>query len=453
MGRLLVLSTAGSVDDGKSTLLGRLVHDAQGLLTDNAAAIRVGEKTDFSRLTDGLVAEREQGITIDVAWKHLQIADRRYLLADAPGHEQYTRNLVTAASHADALIILVDPTRLDLSGIAPPLLTQTVRHSAIAHLLRIPHVTFVVNKLDLFSNSHEVFEKVKRSLNLLVREIGLDRTCRDIAFIAASALTGENIAVRGVKLNWFSGPTLLDWLETVATELEQDLGDETLAILPIQTSLRTQGDAISPFRGVAGRLAQGALRPGDEVTVLPSQASCRIRRLLRHGQEVSSAQAGQSVTVVLDRDLDISRGDWIFSRSAKGSDKAPNKGPDEGTSDLPVMSDRIQARLTWLSETPGALGGRLVLKIGSREIPARIQESIRQFDTETLNFPVEPPDNQAVVFHLNEIHDVWIHLAEPAPFQAADQRLNTLTRFVLMTPGTWTTVAAGIVLACEGPLR
>lgn len=433
MSKILTLSTAGSVDDGKSTLLGRLVHDTEGLLSDNAAAISTGEEMDFSRLTDGLVAEREQGITIDVAWRHLDLGHRRYLLADAPGHEQYTRNLVTAASHADALIVLVDPTRLDLTQAQPALLKQTHRHVAIAHLLRVPHVSFVINKLDLFPNARQVVTQVSESLRALVDQVGLDQTCSDIDIIAASALTGENIAVRGSHLGWYQGPTVLEWLDRIAQQLDQEAAHATLAVLPVQTSLRTQGSGLTPFRGIAGRLAQGSLTNGQTVTVLPSEQTAAIVSIWRHGEEVDRAQASESITLVLDRDLDISRGDWLVSHG----------GPIAEGSLHPITS--IQARVCWLSEQAGPIGSRLVLKIGAREIQARIQATIRRFDPESLDFTSDHEGDGAQGIGLNEIHDVVIQLAEPVWMEARAAGLGVLNRFLLMHPGTWDTLAAGVI--------
>ncbi|MBU3724961.1 MAG: sulfate adenylyltransferase [Burkholderiaceae bacterium] len=433
MSRILTISTAGSVDDGKSTLLGRLVHDTQGLLSDNAAALSQGEEIDFSRVTDGLVAEREQGITIDVAWRHLDLGHRRYLLADAPGHEQYTRNLVTAASHADALIVLVDPTRLDLSNALPSLLKQTHRHAAIAHLLRVPHVSFVINKLDLFEDAERITQQVSRSLNALITQVGLDQTCVDIAIIAASALTGENIAVRGQRLDWYQGPTVLEWLDQIAEHLEQGAEESPLAVLPVQTSLRTQGSGLAPFRGIAGRLAQGRLAVNQRVTTLPGQQQATIVSIWRHGEEVQQAYVSESITLVLDRDLDISRGDWIVGMS--------NASQSETLS--PITT--IHARVCWLSEQPGPMGSRLMLKIGSREIQARIQSSLRRFDPESLDFTVAETGQGALSLQLNEIHDVVIQLAEPLWIESDSIAIGVLNRFLLMHTGTWATVGAGVI--------
>lgn len=433
MSKILTLSTAGSVDDGKSTLLGRLVHDTEGLLSDNAAAISAGEEMDFSRLTDGLVAEREQGITIDVAWRHLDLGHRRCLLADAPGHEQYTRNLVTAASHADALIVLIDPTRLDLTQTQPTLLKQTHRHVAIAHLLRVPHVSFVINKLDLFPNPQQIVTQVSGSLRTLVHQVGLDQTCSEIDIIAASALTGENIAARGTHLGWYQGPTVLEWLERIAQQLGQEAAHATPAILPVQTSLRTLGSGPTPFRGIAGRLAQGSLSTGQTVTVLPSEQKAAIVSIWHHGEEVDQVHALESITLVLDRDLDISRGDWLVGHSS----------PITNGSLSPMTS--IKARICWLSEQAGQIGSRLMLKIGTREIQARIQHSIQRFDPESLDFTTHHHCDQIQTLGLNEIHDVVIQLAEPVWIEARDSGLGVLNRFLLMHPGTWDTVAAGVI--------
>ncbi len=418
MRRLFTLSTAGSVDDGKSTLLGRLVHDAQGLFADTEESLQVGAAIDFSRLTDGLVAEREQGITIDVAWRHLKVGPLRFLLADSPGHEQYTRNLVTAASHADALLVLVDPLRLELADETPRLLTQTVRHAAIAALLRVPHVAFVVNKLDAFDAPEPVFAKLRAALLGLARELRLDERAATLDVLPASALTGDNIVRRGAHLAWFDGPTVMEWLEQVSATPDPAAEPGVGACLPIQISLRTAGASAQPFRAVAGRLEQGRLSVGDRVRVLPSDVQTTIAALFHLGRAVKSADAGQSISATLADERDAARGDWLVS------DTAPRG-----------LHRRFRARVAWLAPQAGRPGARLTLKMGSTQTAARIVGLVGKLESATTHDAIE----------LNELVEVDIETAVALPVEPAGARLSVRSRFVLLDPASWATLAAGIV--------
>src|SRR5690606_742876 len=323
--------TAGSVDDGKSTLIGRLLYDSKGVFVDQLDAIsrtkykRVeGDRVDFSLLTDGLEAEREQGITIDVAYRYFATPARKFIVADAPGHEQYTRNMVTGASTADVAIILIDATRVHDGK----LLAQTRRHSALAHLLGLQHIVVAVNKMDLVDWDETVFERIRSAYTALAEHLGMAK----FHIVPMSALKGDNVVESSANTPWYDGPPLLSLLEGLPVAAAvADSGSRFF----VQWVIRHGGHGTNDFRGYAGQLAGATLNVGDEISVQPSGQVAKVSRLLRFEMDVDSAVAGDTVVVVLDRDIDVSRGDLLVQ------------------SDQPVrVTKEFDAELCWLDQRP-----------------------------------------------------------------------------------------------------
>lgn len=429
--------TAGSVDDGKSTLIGRLLFDSKGIFIDQLAAISrskhkrtQGEQIDLSLLTDGLEAEREQGITIDVAYRYFATPRRKFIVADAPGHEQYTRNMITGASTADAVVILIDPTRIrtEESG-TDILLTQTKRHSAIAKLLGLPHVIVAINKMDLVGWDQALFERIRSAYAEFAAQLGLT----DVYYIPLSALEGDNVVNGSDAAPWYSGPTLLEVLETL--EPRQPADDVGLRF-PVQYVQRTypegqeNADPSAPevfgFRGYQGRIEAGSVKPGDAVTILPAGTSATVHEVLRFEGPMDEAVAGQSVTILLKENVDVSRGDLIV---ASGKE--------------PVTTKRLQADLCWLDTTPLDSRRRYLLKQTSRVVQAKIQEIEFVLDVHALQDRIK-----ADTLAMNDIAQVRIALAQPI---AADSyaTLPATGAFILIDAGTNQTAAAGMILAVE----
>ena len=353
---LLRFLTCGSVDDGKSTLIGRLLYDSKMIFEDQLAALEAdskrvgtqGGEIDFALLVDGLAAEREQGITIDVAYRFFSTDRRKFIVADTPGHEQYTRNMVTGASTADAAVILIDARR----GV----LTQTRRHSYLVRLLGIRHVVLAVNKMDLVDWSQAVFDEIVAEYRSFAARIGLE----DFQAIPMSALRGDNVAEKGGGAPWYEGPTLLSWLE------DAPVGDDAAARpfrMPVQWVNRPNLD----FRGFSGLIAAGSVRPGDAVRIAPSGRESRVRQVIVGTSEVAEAQAGQSVTLTLEDEIDISRGD-VLARA-----------------DAPVrVADQFEATLVWMDEAPMLPGRPYLLKLGARTVSASITEPKHRVNVNTL---------------------------------------------------------------------
>src|ERR1700730_18056292 len=345
---LLRFITAGSVDDGKSTLIGRLLFDSKSILIDQLEALEKQSRNkedgeiDLALLTDGLRAEREQGITIDVAYKYFSTPRRKFIIADAPGHIQYTRNRVTGASNANLIVILVDAR----NGVAE----QTRRHSIIASLLNIPHVVVAINKMDLVDYSQDVFNNIVIDYAEIARLVGL----QDITYLPISALKGDNIVSKSASLDWFEGPTLLELLENV--QLEKDI-NLTHPRIPVQYVIRPQTPKLHDYRGYAGKIISGIYKKGDEVMVLPSGLSSRIKAIERSGREVTEAYANQSVVLQLEEDIDISRGDTIVKQENK-----PRLGQD-----LDVM-------LCWMDSKPLIPGNKYLLQINSLTVRSVVKE-------------------------------------------------------------------------------
>ncbi len=401
--------TAGSVDDGKSTLIGRLLYDTRAILADQLAAIertsqRRGQALDLSLLTDGLVAEREQGITIDVAYRYFATALRKFIVADAPGHEQYTRNMVTAASTAHLAILLVDARH----GIA----TQTRRHATLAHLLGIPHLVVAVNKMDLVGFSEDVYAGIVDDFVAFAQRSGIE----GVRFVPMSALTGDMVVDRGDRLGWYDGPTLLQVLETV--EVTQSLADAPLR-LPVQYVARPM-DGMP--RGYMGRIESGAINAGDLVTVLPSGLSTRVREIRTFDGPQARAGLHAPVTLVLDDELDISRGDMLVR------DGAP-----------PSIESRLGATLCWLGDAPLDLRRRYVLRHTTRDVPARVDRVDHRWNVSTQSREPTP-----AALARNDIGRVALTLAQPIfTDRYSDNRATG--SFILIDETTNNTVAAGMV--------
>lgn len=410
---LLRFLTCGSVDDGKSTLIGRLLLDTKSILADALHAIertsrrRGLDAVDLSLLTDGLQAEREQGITIDVAYRYFATGTRKYIIADAPGHEQYTRNMVTAASTAHLAIILVDARK----GV----LTQTRRHSYIAHLVGIPHLVIGVNKMDLVGWSRETFERIREEYTVFARRLGIP----DVRFIPMSALQGDMVVERGANLPWYRGPTLLEVLETAPaahTETREKFR------FPVQWVCRPHTTEHHDFRGFAGRVESGEVRVGDEVQALPSGRRSRVKSILLGTTQLREAVSEQSVTILLEDEIDVSRGEVLVDPAA-----------------APQVMRTVNALLCWLSERPLATQRRYVVRHTTRETKAQVASVGWRIDLNAL----EQVD--AEVLAMNDIGQVTLKLAQPI---AADSyRENRSTgAFIVVDEATNDTVGAGMIL-------
>ncbi len=384
---LLRFITAGSVDDGKSTLIGRLLYDSKNILADQLEALERQSRNkedgeiDLALLTDGLRAEREQGITIDVAYKYFSTPRRKFIIADAPGHVQYTRNMVTGASNANLIIVLIDARK----GVVE----QTRRHSIIAGLLNIPHVIVAINKMDLVDNSQDVYNNIVIDYAEVAKTLQL----KDVVFLPISALKGDNIVSRSAAIPWYEGPALLELLEQ--TEVEKDI-DRTRGRLPIQYVIRPQTEALHDYRGYAGKIASGTWRKGDAVTTLPSGLTSRITSIETGGREVEEAFAPLSVILQLEDDIDISRGDLLVNGGR----------PPQVTQDL-------EALVCWMDSKPLQPGNKYLLQLGSRLVRSQIKDLEYRLDVNTLEKDLAP--GQA---GLNDIVRVRLRTASPLPFDA-----------------------------------
>jgi len=405
---LLRFITCGSVDDGKSTLIGRLLHDSKRLFDDQLAALEKdsrkhgtqGERIDYALLLDGLAAEREQGITIDVAYRYFDTDQRKFIVADCPGHEQYTRNMATGASTADLAVVLVDARK--------GLLTQTHRHSYIVSLLGIRHVVLAVNKMDLVDFDEAVFERIAADYRALAQRLGI----AEVTCIPLSALEGDNLSSRSVRTPWYAGPALLEHLEQVRVDVQE--GDGGLR-LPVQWVNRPHQN----FRGYAGTIAAGKVKPGDEVIVLPSARRSRVAQVLGADGEVASASVGQAVTLTLTDEIDVSRGDVI----AAGGDP-------------PEVADQFAAHVLWMSDAPLLPGRPYWLKIGARTVAATVTEIKHRIDVNTQEHLA------AKRLELNEVGYCNLSLDEPIAFEAY-ARNRALGGFILIDRYDNATAGAG----------
>ncbi|KUL67369.1 sulfate adenylyltransferase [Streptomyces violaceusniger] len=408
----LRFATAGSVDDGKSTLVGRLLHDSKSVLADQLEAVehasrsRGQETPDLALLTDGLRAEREQGITIDVAYRYFATPKRRFILADTPGHVQYTRNMVTGASTAELAVVLVDAR----NGVVE----QTRRHAAVAALLRVPHVVLAVNKMDLVDYAEPVFAAIAEEFTTYAASLGVP----EITAIPISALAGDNVVTPSANMDWYGGPTVLEHLETVpvGTGPSQDP-----ARFPVQYVIRPQTTEHPDYRGYAGQIASGVLRVGDAVTVLPSGRMSTITGIDALGAMVDVAWAPQSVTVTLADDLDISRGDLI----------APSDHAPETTQD-------VEATVCHLHDRPLRVGDRVLLKHTTRTMKAIIKDIPSRLTLADLSHHPAPGELAA-----NDIGRVVLRTSEPLALDAYEDSRRTGS-FLLIDPADGTTLTAGM---------
>ncbi|MFD2766857.1 sulfate adenylyltransferase subunit 1 [Micromonospora eburnea] len=412
---LLRFATAGSVDDGKSTLIGRLLYDTKSLFTDQLAAVeavsaaRGDEYTNLALLTDGLRAEREQGITIDVAYRYFATPRRKFIIADTPGHIQYTRNMVTGASTADLALILVDARK--------GLVEQSRRHAFLCSLLRVPHLVLCVNKMDLVDWSQDVFERIADEFTAFAAKLDVP----DLTVVPISALKGDNIVARSENMPWYEGPALLHHLERVHIASDRNLVDVRF---PVQYVIRPQSTTVTDYRGYAGQVASGVLKPGDEVMVLPSGFTSRIAAVETADGPVDQAFPPMSVTVRLTDEIDISRGDMICR---------PNNAP--------AVAQDIEAMVCWMDETrPLQVGGKYAIKHTTRSARAIVRGLHYRLDINSLH-----RDEAAGELKLNEIGRV--RLRTTVPLLADEYRRNRTTGgFVIIDETTNRTVGAGMIV-------
>jgi sulfate adenylyltransferase subunit 1 len=411
--QLLRFITAGSVDDGKSTLIGRLLHDSKSIFEDQFSAIaRTSEKrgmasVDLSLLTDGLQAEREQGITIDVAYRYFATPKRKFIIGDTPGHEQYTRNMVTAASSANLAVILIDARK----GV----LTQTRRHTFLASMVGVPHIVLAVNKMDMVDYSKQRFEEIVGEYKRFAARLDL----HDVHFIPMSALDGDMVVERGGNLDWYVGPTLLELLETIAIDHDVNTTDFRF---PVQWVCRPQTGEFHDFRGYTGRIEAGEISVGDEITVLPSGRNSKVKQIVTYDGNLQRAYAPQSVTLTLEDEIDISRGDMLVKNSAHA----------------PQVEKEFQAMLCWLSETPLDKNRKYLVKHTTRNAKCLFGGIDHRVDVNTLER--HATDN----LNMNDIARVAMKVQQPLVFDcyAVDRATGS---FIVIDESTNNTVAAGMI--------
>jgi len=416
---LLRFAAAGSVDDGKSTLIGRLLYDSKSIfedqlsMLDRASRKRGQDSMDLSLLTDGLLAEREQGITIDVAYRYFATPQRKFIIADTPGHEQYTRNMVTGASTADLAIILIDARK----GV----LTQSRRHAYLAHLLGVPHLVVAVNKMDLVEYAQAVFERIQSDFAAFAGTLG----AKDVRYVPISALQGDMVVTRGDRLDWYRGPTLLELLETVGVAC--DAGQGALRF-PVQLVARPDATAGRERRGYLGRIESGSVRSGDAVTVLPSGVSSRVKRIHTFDGDLEQADAPLSVTLELEDEIDVSRGDMIVHTPLKVSAES-----------APAVSQLLEAKICWLHARPLERGHHYLIKHTTRTVKAAFDEIFYTVDINSL----EPVTNVKTLA-MNDIAHVKLRLHQP--LVCDNYAVNRSTgSFIVIDPANNATVAAGMI--------
>ena len=413
---LLRFNTCGSVDDGKSTLIGRLLYDSKSIMEDQmealerSADITGGGQVNLANLTDGLRAEREQGITIDVAYRYVATPRRKFIVADTPGHVEYTRNMVTGASTANLSIVLVDAR----NGV----IEQTRRHSYISALLGIPHIVFAVNKMDLVDWSEERFREIREGIEAFLPKLNL---FKDVKFIPISALEGDNVVTFSDKTPWYEGPTLLGHIESVHIASDWNLNGLRFPVQWVNRPNNPTDPALHDFRGLSGQIAGGIVKVGQEVLALPSGQKSRIQEIWTYDGSLEEAFCPQSVTLRLEDDLDISRGDTIV-----------------GLDPLPGHSAELAGRVCWMNPRPLTAGKKYFLKHGTQTVQAMVTSLESRIDFETF----EP--EEAAELAMNDIGEVRIRTAKPLTYDG--YTANRLTgSFVLVEPGTNATVAAGML--------
>ena len=411
---LLRFTTAGSVDDGKSTLIGRLLYDSKAIFEDQMEAVKKTSEVrgldyvDLSLFTDGLRAEREQSITIDVAYRYFATPKRKFIIADTPGHIQYTRNMVTGASTANLAIILVDARH----GVVE----QTCRHSLIASLLKINHIVLCINKMDLVDYSQEVYEKIVNDYRTFASKLEV----KDIHFLPISALLGDNVVDRSDKMDWYDGPTLLYLLENVHIGSDNNHID---CRFPVQYVIRPQSDEFHDYRGYAGRIASGVFKPGDDIMVLPSGFTSKIKSIDTFDGQVDEAFAPMSVTITLEDDIDVSRGDMLVR---------PHNQPETGQD--------IEMIMCWLNNKPMNPNAKYLLMHTSKDAKAVIKEINYKIDINTLH---RIEDDKTI--NMNDIARVRLRTTSPLFYDSYSRNRNTGS-LILIDEGTKETVAAGMVI-------
>ncbi|WP_312823885.1 GTP-binding protein [Epilithonimonas sp.] len=409
---ILRFITAGSVDDGKSTLIGRLLYDSKNILIDQLEAVERASKfkndgtIDLALLTDGLRAEREQGITIDVAYKYFSTPKRKFIIADAPGHVQYTRNMITGASNAALIIILIDAR----NGI----IEQTKRHSIIASLLNIPNVVVAINKLDLVGYSEEIFNNIKEDYSKMAEQLSLN----NVVYIPISALNGDNIVDKSENLNWYQGKTLLDYLETV--ELENTINLDK-ARFPVQYVIRPQTEELHDYRGYAGKITSGIYKVGDSVTILPSGTENKISAIEANQKQVEEAFAPQSVVLHLENDVDISRGDLIVK-----------------SDDLPKIEQELEVLVCWMGDKPLKSGSKYLIQNNTTQVKGIVKDIEYKLDVNTL----EKQEVEQV--SLNEIVKLKLKTAKPLAYDSYKD-LASNGGIIFIDETSFVTVGAGLI--------
>ena len=416
--------TAGSVDDGKSTLIGRLLYDSKALLTDQIKTLNAGkekgnkEAIDFSILTDGLEAEREQGITIDVAYRYFSTAKRKFIIADTPGHEQYTRNMVTGASTASAAIVLIDASQLNFDEKPLQLLPQTKRHSAILRQLNCPHILVAVNKMDLLDYSEEKFNAIVEAYRQLAAQLGL----KEVHFVPVSALLGDNLVYVSESTPWYQGEPLLTILENLPSVDEVSHSNADL-YFPVQLVVRQDADKADDFRGYQGRIERGSVQLGQIIRIEPNGLTAKVTEIITPKGEVTQAVAGEVITLRLDRDIDISRGDLFVDES---SPLTPQK--------------QLEATICWFDERPLNTARKYLLKHGTQTVFAKISEIESVLNIHTLE-----QESGATALKMNDIARVRLSLQKPIVATTYEENIAG-GAFILVDEATYNTVAAGMIL-------
>lgn len=416
--------TAGSVDDGKSTLIGRLLYDSKALLTDQIKTLNAGkekgnkEAIDFSILTDGLEAEREQGITIDVAYRYFSTAKRKFIIADTPGHEQYTRNMVTGASTASAAIVLIDASQLNFDEKPLQLLPQTKRHSAILRQLNCPHILVAVNKMDLLDYSEEKFNAIVEVYRQLAAQLGL----KDVHFVPVSALLGDNLVYVSESTSWYQGEPLLTILENLPSVDEVSHSNADF-YFPVQLVVRQDADKADDFRGYQGRIERGSVQLGQTIRIEPNELTAKVTEIITPKGEVTQAVAGEVITLRLDRDIDISRGDLFVDES---SPLTPQK--------------QLEATICWFDERPLNTARKYLLKHGTQTVFAKISEIESVLNVHTLE-----QESGATALKMNDIARVRLSLQKPIVATTYEENIAG-GAFILVDEATYNTVAAGMIL-------
>jgi bifunctional enzyme CysN/CysC/sulfate adenylyltransferase subunit 1 len=420
---MLRFTTAGSVDDGKSTLIGRLLHDTKSVYEDQLASIRAsrvnrsGGAVDLSLLTDGLKAEREQGITIDVAYRYFSTTKRKFIIADTPGHEQYTRNMATGASTADVAIVLIDAKAFQRAG---ELLPQSRRHTYIASLLRIPHVVAAVNKMDLVDYSSEIFDRVHGEFTALAKQLGL----KSVELIPVSALAGDNVVEHSAKMDWYRGRTLLEYLETVPLTI-REAADGPLRF-PVQLVVRPNAE----FRGFAGRIERGEVRPGMRVKALPSGRVTTVKSIVTYDGELPLASFPLSVTVELEDEIDLSRGEMLTGE----------------TQAVPQVSTAFRAMVVWMHEQPLIAGRTYLAKHTTRTVRATVRKILYGVDIQSTE------KRESSQLQMNDIAEVEFDTSLPLFFDAYAEN-REMGAVILIDPVSNATVGAAMIVAAVAPLE